>query len=426
MRNTFVVGSQWGDESKGKFVDYLAAQADVVARAQGGPNAGHTVVADGETYVFHLMPSGIIRHGVLNVIGNGVVVDVGRLIEKMDELVGRGVEVGDNLRISERAHLIMPYHLSEERIAEEDGKSRIGTTLRGVGPAYASKARRTTALRMCDLVKFDAFAQKLRRAVASSLQMLSASGDLIDVEDLLSKYRAYSERLRPHVTDTSLLLSEAMAEGKTILFEGAQGTLLDIDFGTFPYVTSSNTTVGGICTGLGVPPVAIQETLGIVKAYTTRVGMGPFPTEMDDEFASVVRGAGDEFGSTTGRPRRCGWLDMVGLRYASRINGFTQIAIAKLDVLDGVDAIRICDKYICRGELVEHFPCDLELLDQCEPVYEDHPGWMASTREARTYQDLPENARRYIERLEVLTGLPVTLISVGPDRSETIQRAQPS
>ena len=422
MRNTFVVGSQWGDESKGKFVDFLAADADIVARAQGGPNAGHTVIADGEKYVFHLIPSGIIRPGVLNVIGNGVVIAVERLVEKMDELVGRGIEAGDNLRISERAHLILPYHLAEERVAEEDGKSRIGTTLRGVGPAYADKARRTTAIRMCDLMKFDVFAQKVRRGVVHHAPALGASGDRFDVEDLLGQYRVYAERLRPHVTDTSLLMSEAIADGKAILFEGAQGTLLDVDFGTFPYVTSSNTTVGGVCTGLGVPPSAIHETLGVVKAYTTRVGMGPFPTEMETEFAEQVREVGDEFGSTTGRPRRCGWLDIVSLRYASRINGFTQMGIAKLDVLDGLDTIRICVSYRRNGALVEHFPCDLDVLDNCEPVYEDHPGWLTSTREARTFDQLHENARRYIERLEALTGLPVTMISVGPDRSETIHR----
>ena len=422
MRNTFVVGSQWGDESKGKFVDFLAAQADVVARAQGGPNAGHTVIADGQKYVFHLMPSGIVHPGVLNVIGNGVVIAADRLVAKMDELVGRGIHVGDNLIVSERAHLILPYHLSEERLAEQDGKSRIGTTLRGVGPAYASKARRTTAIRMCDLVRFDVFADKFLTALAHAAHVLAETGDAIDVEDLLSKYRAISDRLKPHVTDTSLRLSEEIAAGKSVLFEGAQGTLLDIDHGTFPYVTSSNTTAGGICTGLGVPPSAIQETLGVVKAYTTRVGMGPFPTEMDDDFGARVREVGDEFGSTTGRPRRCGWLDIVGLRYASRINGFTQIGIAKLDVLDGLETIKICVRYESDGRTVEHFPCDLDFLATCRPVYEDHPGWLASTRDARTFEELPQNARRYIEHREELMALPVKVVSVGPDRSETIYR----
>jgi adenylosuccinate synthase len=276
---------------------------------------------------------------------------------------------------------------------------------------------------MCDLLRFDVFEEKLRMAMARHATTMAASGDSIDLGDLLDQYREYADRLRSHIADTSLLLSKALSDGKTVLFEGAQGSLLDLDFGTFPYVTSSSTTAGGVCTGLGVPPSAIKETIGIVKAYTTRVGLGPFPTEMDEDFAEKVRGAGDEFGSTTGRPRRCGWLDIVGLRYASRINGFTQLGIAKLDVLDELDTLRICVGYRYAGAAVEHFPNDLEVLEACEPVYEDVPGWLSPTTGARTYEELPRNAQKYIERIEELLDLPVTFISVGPERSETIQRS---
>ncbi|MDA1192595.1 MAG: adenylosuccinate synthase [Candidatus Poribacteria bacterium] len=422
MRNTFIVGSQWGDESKGKFVDFLAEQADVVARAQGGPNAGHTIVVNGESYVFHLLPSGILHRGKLNVIGNGVVIDVPGLLKEMDSLATRGFPVGDNLEISDRAHLIMPYHKWIEHLAEENDKSRLGTTRRGVGPAYADKARRVSGIRMCDLMEFDVFQKKFLQSLTQYTSALGAVGETFDAEAFFEAYRGYAERLRPHVTDTTLTLSEARKAGKSILFEGAQGSLLDVDFGSYPYVTSSNTTVGGVCTGLGVPPQAIEEVVAVVKAYTTRVGDGPFPTEMDPDFGETVRQAGNEYGATTGRPRRCGWLDIVGLRYASRINGFTQVAVAKLDVLDNVETIKICVEYRVRGELMTNFPAQLSLLDECEPVYEEYSGWMSDTTTCRSYADLPETARRYIERMEELIGVPVTMVSVGPDRAETIHR----
>ncbi|MAF11273.1 adenylosuccinate synthase [Candidatus Poribacteria bacterium] len=423
MRNTFVVGSQWGDESKGKSVDLLASRADIVARGAGGPNAGHTIIVGKEKYVFHLLPSGMLHPHCLNIIGNGVVIGVEGLLKEMDDHVGRGFEVGANLLISDRAHLILPHHLASENLDEDDDKWRLGTTRTGVGPAYTDKAARVSAVRMGDLMEFDVFADKLTRALSRYGASLSARGETIDLDDILARYKLYAERLRPHVTDTSLVLHEAIADGKSVVFEGAQGALLDVDHGTYPYVTSSNTTVGGICTGLGIPPTAVQEVLAVVKAYTTRVGLGPFPTEMDEEFGERVRQIGNEFGATTGRPRRCGWLDIVGLRYASRINGFTQIALSKMDVLDTLSTIQVCVGYRLDGAEVDNFPAQLTTLSRCEPIYEQLPGWESDTTEVRAYDDLPTNARKYVDRVEELLGTPVALISVGPERTESIVRA---
>jgi adenylosuccinate synthase len=423
VKNTFVVGSQWGDESKGKFVDILAERADIVARGQGGPNAGHTVVVGDETFKFHLLPSGVIRRHVLNVIGNGVVVAVERLLSEMDAMAKRGYELTpSNLLISDRAHLILPYHIWMDSLNEESGKSRLGTTKQGVGPAYADKARRVTGVRMCDLMEFDAFEQKLLHSLSLYANLLGVTGESLDIERFLAAYRVYADRLRPYVVDTTTVLDEARRANKTIVFEGAQGSLLDVDFGSYPYVTSSNTTVGGVCTGLGVPATAIQEVLAVVKAYTTRVGDGPFPTEMDAEFGDRVRRAGNEFGTTTGRPRRCGWLDAVGLCYASRLNGFTQLGIAKLDVLDRVETLRIAVAYEFRGNQTNTFPASLSALEECRPIYEEMPGWQSDTTACREYGSLPENARRYLARIEELLEVPVTMISVGPKRHETIYR----
>jgi adenylosuccinate synthase len=422
MKNTFVVGSQWGDESKGKFVDILAANADVVARAQGGPNAGHTVVVGAETFKFHLLPCGVVRSHTLNAIGNGVVISVERLLEEMDEHIARGYHIGHNLVVSDRAHLILPYHLWTDQLNEENAKLRLGTTQRGVGPAYADKARRVSGIRMCDLMEFEVFQKKFLQNLAFYLSSWGASGEPFDVERFFEQYRAYADRLRPHVRDTTVVLHEARAAGKKVVFEGAQGSLLDVDFGTYPFVTSSNTTVGGVCAGLGVPANAVEEVLAVVKAYTTRVGDGPFPTEMEPEFADVVRRAGNEFGTTTGRPRRCGWLDVVGLRYAARLNGFSQIAIAKLDVLDGVETLKIGVGYEYRRTYLDQFPASLSVLEACRPVYESLPGWLADTTRCRTDGDLPRNARRYIARVEALLGVPATMVSVGPDRESTVFR----
>ena len=415
--NTFVAGSQWGDESKGKIADCLAGQADMVARAQGGPNAGHTVWIGGKKYVMHLIPCGILREGCVNVIGNGVVVGVEGLLEEIDDLRSRGVRVdAENLLISDRAHLILPRHLDADNANEDREGSKLGTTRRGVGPAYSDKAARVSALRMCDLMEMDLFRAKYRRAASQA----GAADAAIDAD--LERYAAYAERLRPHVTDTTLTLNEALNAGKRIVFEGAQGALLDVDFGTYPYVTSSSTTAGGICAGLGIPPQAVEETLAVVKAYTTRVGLGPFPSEMEESFGAKVREAGNEYGATTGRPRRCGWLDMVGLRYAHRVNGFTQLAVSKLDVLDGLETLRICVRYMRNGEPVKNFPAQLSFLEECEPVYEDFPGWMEDTSAVREYAKLPANARAYVERIERLLGAPVTCVSVGKERSATIPR----
>ncbi|MBM3214282.1 adenylosuccinate synthase [Candidatus Poribacteria bacterium] len=420
MRNTFVVGSQWGDESKGKFVDILDEHADVVARGQGGPNAGHTVVVDGETFKFHLLPSGVVRPNLLNVVGNGVVIACEKLLEEIDTHVARGYAIGDNLIISDRAHLILPYHLWADALNEENQKSRLGTTRRGVGPAYADKARRVTGVRMCDLMDFDAFQKKVLQSLSYHAASMAAAGETFDADAFFERYRGYADRLRPHVTDTSRVLHEARQTGKVIVFEGAQGTLLDVDFGSYPFVTSSNTTVGGVCAGLGVPAQAIDDVLAVVKAYTTRVGEGPFPTEMDAEAGEAVRRAGNEYGTTTGRPRRCGWLDIVGLRFASRLNGFTQLAIAKLDVLDGVETLRIGVGYECRGRRVDDFPASLAELQECRPIYEEHAGWLSDTTKCRKPEDLPANARSYIARIEELLEAPVTMASVGPARHETI------
>ncbi|MBT3265795.1 adenylosuccinate synthase [Candidatus Poribacteria bacterium] len=423
MRNTFVVGSQWGDESKGKSVDLLASKADVVARGAGGPNAGHTIIVGKEKHVFHLLPSGMLHSHCVNIIGNGVVIGVEGLLKEMDDHAARGFDVGANLLISDRAHLILPHHLASENLDEDDDKWKLGTTRTGVGPAYTDKAARVSAVRMGDLMEFDGFTEKLTRALSRYGGSLSARGETIDLDDILARYKVYAERLRPHVTDTSLVLHEAISGGKSVVFEGAQGALLDVDHGTYPYVTSSNTTVGGICTGLGIPPTAVQEVLAVVKAYTTRVGLGPFPTEMDTEFGERVRQIGKEFGATTGRPRRCGWLDVVGLRYASRINGFTQIALSKMDVLDTLPTIQVCVGYSLDGVEVDNFPAQLTTLSRCEPIYEQLPGWEADTTMVRTYEDLPTNARKYVERVEELLGTPVALISVGPERTESIVRA---
>lgn len=423
MKNTFVVGSQWGDESKGKFVDLLAQEADIVARAQGGPNAGHTVVIGGETFKFHLLPSGVLREQVVNVVGNGVVVSVERLLEEIDDLARRGyVLTPRHLLLSDRAHLILPYHLWMDALQEEKGKSRLGTTRQGVGPAYADKARRVTGIRLGDLLEFDVFQKKVFQALSFYGNLVGAVGESWEIDRFFANYRQYAERLRPYVTDTIRFLHEALRAGKRIVFEGAQGSLLDVDFGTYPYVTSSNTTVGGVCTGLGVPATAIEEVFAVVKAYTTRVGEGPFPTEMEEVLSDRVRRAGNEFGTTTGRPRRCGWLDVVGLRYACRINGFTQLGVAKLDVLDRLETLRIGVAYEFRGERLENFPASLSVLSECRPLYEELPGWMSDTTECRKYEALPFNARRYLDRIEELLGVPIAMISVGPERDATIFR----
>jgi adenylosuccinate synthase len=422
MPNIVVVGTQWGDEGKGKVVDILTSHVNVVVRFQGGNNAGHTVVVGREKYVLHTIPSGILHDGCRCVIGCGVVVDPGSLIEEMESLVQRGVTLDGNLFISKNAHLIMPYHPVIDRASEAKlGKRRIGTTGRGVGPAYIDKAARV-GIRMADLLDERLFREKLEMNVAQKNRILREIYDAqtFNVEEILNQYLRYAGWLAPYITDTALLLSRWIDSGYSVLFEGAQATMLDIDHGTYPYITSSSTTAGGAATGTGVPPTRLHGVLGVAKAYTTRVGGGPFPTEMHGDLAEEIRTRGNEYGATTGRPRRCGWFDAVVLRYAVRINGLDTVALVKLDVLDHCDTVKICTGYRVRGEILTEFPQDETTLNQAEPVYEEIEGWGTPTSHAKNESDLPAKARRYLERLEELIGVPFCLISTGASREETI------
>jgi len=420
MANTLVVGTQWGDEGKGKIVDFLSEKADIVARYQGGTNAGHTIVIGDEKFIMHLIPSGILHPNIQCIIGNGVVIPLESLIKEMDELIERGIHIGENLLISDRAHLIMPYHPLVESGANSREGSKLGTTLKGIGPAYTDKMNRLAGIRIADLFDAELFAEKLDFNLQSKLKNLESFRSEIDKVVILEKYKEYAERIKPHVAETSLILHHAIRAGKRILFEGAQGTLLDIDFGTYPFVTSSNTTVGGVCTGLGIGPKAIDEVMGIVKAYTTRVGEGPFPTELSNALGEHLRKKGAEFGATTGRPRRCGWLDMVVLKYATRINGLTSIALTKLDVLDEIDTIKVCVAYKHKSDIITEFPSNLKILDECEPIYEELPGWMTPISEAKSYDELPSHAREYVEFISEQLETKIAIISVGPSRAQTL------
>ncbi len=427
MANLVVVGAQWGDEGKGKIVDLLARDAAVIVRYQGGSNAGHTVVTDRGSYVFHLLPSGVLYRGKLCLIGNGVVIDPGALIEEMEGLHAKGVSVGKNLIISDRAHVIMPYHKVVEKASEESkGPHRIGTTGRGIGPTYADKMARI-GIRVGDLLNPDLLRAKLEVNVAEINTFLErlyqVSG--VELDKVFQQYRAYGERLASHIGDVSLLLDRAIAKKRTILFEGAQGTHLDVDFGTYPYVTSSSSAAGGACTGTGVGPTKIDAVLGVTKAYTTRVGAGPFPTELKDAVGAGLQERGREFGATTGRPRRCGWFDGVTVRHAVRVNGLTGQAITKLDVLDACEELKICKAYRYQGKVYTDMPSDLQVLTHCEPVYETLPGWRQPTTSISTYAKLPAPAKRYLRRIEELTRCPIQLISTGSKRQETIIVANP-
>jgi adenylosuccinate synthase len=418
--NLAVVGAQWGDEGKGKIVDLLAPHFSIVARYQGGHNAGHTVFAGGRRFVLRLIPSGILHPGVTCVIGNGVVIDPAALFEEIDELERAGVTVGDRLVVSDRAHVILPYHRELDLLAEaRRGERRIGTTSRGIGPAYEDKVGRR-GIRIGDLATPSALAEAVRHNVAARNRLIG--GEAMDWRAVLADLERAWERLRPRVADVSVFLARAQAEGRRVLFEGAQGTLLDIDHGTYPYVTSSNATVGGVCTGLGIGPRAIGGVLGVAKAYTTRVGEGPLPTELTGPIGDRLRESGREFGAVTGRPRRCGWFDAVAVRYAARINGLDALAITKLDVLDGLETINICTAYRTPHGTITDFPGDLGLLAACKPVYETLPGWSAPTRGIRRFEDLPPAARRYVARLEETSGVPAAIISTGSEREDTIVR----
>jgi adenylosuccinate synthase len=418
--NLAVLGAQWGDEGKGKIVDLLTPQFDIVARYQGGHNAGHTVYVKGTKFVLRLIPSGILHPGVTCVIGNGVVVDPQALFAEVDELARSGIVVDGRLIVSDKAHLILPYHRDLDLLAEaRRGDRKIGTTSRGIGPAYEDKIARR-GIRVGDLVETGALADGVRDNVAARNRLVHDS--TMEWQPVLDRLIGQAARLRPWIRDVSLVLSDAMAKGKSILFEGAQGTLLDIDHGTYPYVTSSSASIGGVCTGLGVGPRAIDRVVGVVKAYTTRVGEGPLPTELSDEMGHRLRESGNEYGAVTGRPRRCGWYDAVAARYAVRINGLDALALTKLDVLDGLERIEICTAYRSGATTLTEMPSDAGQLAACQPVYESWPGWATPTRAVREYDALPENARRYIARLEEVTGVPAAIISTGSERTDTIFR----
>src|SRR2546428_9007765 len=418
MANTILIGMQWGDEGKGKIIDVLTARADIVVRSQGGNNAGHTVIYRGVKYVLHLIPSGILRRGKICVIGNGVVIDPVALVGEIDGLRKLGIKIDKNLLISDCAHLVLPYHriLDEQR---ELRRGSIGTTKRGIGPAYGDKAART-GLRMSDLIQPIVFSKKLQAKVIENNRILQALGARpIIFREVNESYLAAGKKLRPFIENTVVYLHRALERGKEILFEGAQGTFLDIDHGTYPYVTSSNTTAGGACTGTGVPPHRMDRVLGVMKAYTTRVGEGALPTE-DPMLAQRLHEMGREFGATTGRARRCGWFDAVATRYATMLNGIDELAITNLDGLDGVNPISICVGYRLNGKRLDVPPCDSAQWNNCEPICETMPGWSEPTRSARKFPDLPKRARDYLKRISALTGAKLTIVSVGPTRAETI------
>ena len=422
MSGVVVVGAQWGDEGKGKVVDLLADRFDIVARYQGGHNAGHTVVIEDKEYILHLVPSGILHHGKICVIGNGMVVDPEALIEEIDGLRAKGVKIDNNLFISKSAHLIMPYHRAIDKESERvKGAKRIGTTGRGIGPAYVDKMARI-GIRAADLLHPELFSEKLKANLEETNYLLKViyKAETLRFEDIYSRYMNYADVLKGYIADTSLLINNATSEGKNMLFEGAQGTLLDVDHGTYPYVTSSNSTAGGACTGAGIGPTRINEVIGIVKAYTTRVGSGPFPTELLDKDGELMRERGKEYGATTGRPRRCGWFDAVVVRYAVRINGLTGIIITKLDVLDAFKEIKICTGYKYKGRVYEEMPAELNILEECEHVLEKMEGPNKDTLGITEYGMLPEKAKRYLKRLSELTGINVDMVSTGQKRSETI------
>ena len=422
MPNLVVIGSQWGDEGKGKIVDILSRDADLVVRYQGGSNAGHTVVTRKGTYIFHLIPSGILSKGKICVLGSGVVIDPGALIGELDQLKRQGIKVGRNFAISQRAHLIMPYHKAIDKAAEKaKGAKRIGTTGKGIGPAYVDKMARI-GIRVGDLLNPELFRSKVEDnlvEINSFLRHIYKTKGY-SVGRIVEEYEKYTDRLRPHVADDSLLIYKAMENGQRILFEGAQGTHRDVDFGTSPFVTSSNSCAGGACIGAGIGPTKIDAVLGVTKAYTTRVGSGPFPTELSDAVGEALQERGQEFGATTGRARRCGWLDAVVLRYAVRVNGCTSLAVTKLDVLDGSRQLKIAVGYRHEGKLYREMPADLQILSECAPVYETLPAWTGSTTGATSYKVLPKEAKRYLGRIEELTACPIDIVSTGSHREHTI------
>lgn len=420
MSSVVVVGAQWGDEGKGKITDFLSENAEVVARYQGGNNAGHTIVFNGETYKLHLIPSGIFNQEKICVIGNGLVVDPKALVQELAYLHNKGVTT-DNLRISNRAHVILPYHLKLDAVEEDSkGANKIGTTKKGIGPAYMDKVARI-GIRMADLLDREVFEEKLTRNLAEKNRLFEKIYEVegFKLEDILDEYYEYGQQIAKYVCDTSVVLNDALDEGRRVLFEGAQGVMLDVDQGTYPFVTSSNPVAGGVTIGTGVGPTKINHVVGVCKAYTTRVGDGPFPTELNDEIGHQIREVGREYGTTTGRPRRVGWFDSVVVRHARRVSGLTDLSLNSIDVLTGIKNLKICVAYRYKGNVMEEFPASLKILSECEPVYEELPGWTEDITGAKNLAELPANARHYIERVSQLTGIPLAVFSVGPDRSQT-------
>lgn len=424
MSAFIVLGAQWGDEGKGKMTDYLAEEANVVVRFQGGNNAGHTVVVGDKEYKLHLIPSGILYEDKLNVIGNGVVVDPKALFEEIDYLEGVGVKVTpEKLIISDRAQLIMPYHKVLDKLKEQArGKNDIGTTGKGIGPCYTDKFERC-GIRVCDLMHEDVFTEKLKENIEMKNAYITKvlGGEPVSFDEILKEYLEFAKKLRSFVQDTSVRVYNDIKADKTVLFEGAQGMLLDIDYGTYPYVTSSNTTAGGVANGVGIGPNMITNAVGITKAYTTRVGKGPFPTELLDETGDWIREKGHEYGVTTGRSRRCGWLDLVIVKTACRVSGLTSLAVTKIDTLAGLDKLRVCVGYKFNGEVIDYFPASLEDLAKCEPIYEEFEGWGEEVANARSYDELPENAKKYLKRIEEFTDTKISIVSVGPKRDQTMR-----
>jgi adenylosuccinate synthase len=421
--NTVIVGLQWGDEGKGKIIDILAQDADYIVRYQGGNNAGHTVVVNGKSYIFHLIPSGILHKNKICFIGNGVVIDPEALLGEIRHLEKENIDIKGRLKISHQAHLSFPYHRILDGLRESKRHLRIGTTGKGIGPCYADKVARC-GIRVCDLFNERLFSQKLKDNLLEKNEIFKKvyRHKGFSFNDIYKTYLSYARKLKPFVCNTPLVLSEGIQEGKSVLFEGAQGAFLDIDFGTYPFVTSSSTIAGGSCIGAGIPPTKIGKVMGVVKSYTTRVGEGPFISEFKPQLNQIIREKGKEFGATTGRPRRCGWFDSVMVKFSALINGVSEMAVMKLDVLDELKTIKICTGYKYKGKPLNDFPYDLEVLTKANPVYEELPGWQENTSSARYFSQLPPNARRYLDRLQELLKIKISYISVGSKREETIIR----
>lgn len=420
MSSVVVVGTQWGDEGKGKITDFLSKKADIIARFAGGDNAGHTIKFDGETYKLHLIPSGIFYQDKISVMGNGLVINPKSLVTELQGLQARGVDTS-NLRISNRAHIILPYHIHQDKVEEASrGDQKIGTTCKGIGPCYQDKVARI-GIRVADLLDKEVFEQKLRANVALKNKLFEKFYEVegIPFEDIFKEYYGYGQEIAQYVTDTSKILNDVLDEGGRVLFEGAQGVMLDIDQGTYPFVTSSNPVAGGVAIGAGVGPSKVSRVVGVCKAYTSRVGDGPFPTELFDEKGHHIREVGREYGTTTGRPRRVGWFDSVVVRHSRRVSGITDLALNSIDVLSGLETVKICTAYEYNGEIITEYPANLHIIEQCKPVYEELPGWSEDITGVRTMEELPENARRYVERVVELTGIQLMTFSVGPAREQT-------